>query len=57
MEKDYVVFKQALAGFLMMNSCRLKKITPSKKDQRKYVYFFKDTEVVRSLVKQYTEVN
>ncbi|MED4228119.1 DUF5659 domain-containing protein [Neobacillus cucumis] len=57
MEKDYVVFKQALAGFLMMNSCRLKKITASKKDQSKYVYFFKDTETVRSLVKQYTEVN
>ncbi|WP_026561109.1 DUF5659 domain-containing protein [Bacillus sp. J37] len=53
-EKDFVVFKQALAGFLMMNSCRLKKITPSKKDPSKFVYFFNDNETVRSLVDQYS---
>jgi Domain of unknown function (DUF5659) len=54
-EKDFVVFSQRMAGYLMMNSCRLKKITRSKKDESKFVYFFSDNETVRSLVDQYSK--
>lgn len=54
-EKDFVVFKMALAGWLMQNGCRLKKITPSKKDATKFVYFFNDNENVRSLVEEYSK--
>lgn len=53
MEKDYVIFSQRLAGFLMFNGCMLKKITKSKKNETKFVYFFNDNESVRNLVNQY----
>jgi hypothetical protein len=52
-EKDFVVFSQRLAGYLMLNSCKLKKISKSKQDDTKFVYFFNDTETVRNLVEQY----
>lgn len=54
MEKDFVIFKQRLAGILMYHGCKIKKITPSKKDPSKFVYFFNDNETVRNLVKQYS---
>lgn len=53
-EKDYVVFSQRMAGFLMMNGCRLKKIKLSNKDNTKFVYFFPDNETVRRFVEQYS---
>lgn len=55
MEKDYTIFSQRLAGILMYNGCKLKKIKPSKKDASKFVYFFNDNETVRNLVDQYSK--
>ncbi|MDF2605921.1 MAG: hypothetical protein K0S34_111 [Bacillales bacterium] len=56
-EKDYVIFSQKLAGYLMMNSCRLKKIKNDKNNATKFVYFFADNEKVRSLVEDYKSIN
>lgn len=56
-EKDYVIFSQKLAGFLMMNSCRLKKIKNANDDPRKFVYFFNNNEEVKSLVAKYKSMN
>jgi hypothetical protein len=53
-EKDYVIFSQRVAGILMQNGCRLKKIKPSNKDVTKFVYFFQNSETVRSIVEQYS---
>lgn len=52
--KDRVVFSQKLAGYLMMNGCKLKNISLSKKDNTKFVYFFKDSEQVRTYIDQYS---
>jgi hypothetical protein len=57
MEKDMVIFSQKLAGWLMFNSCKLKKMTKSKKDQSKFVYFFDNIEVVKDIVTQYQQTN
>lgn len=55
MEKDYVVFSQRMAGFLMMNGCRLKKIKKSNKDETLFVYFFSNIEKIHELVNQYNQ--
>ncbi|MBT2729436.1 hypothetical protein J7E63_21315 [Bacillus sp. ISL-75] len=55
MEKDYIVFSQRMAGYLMLNGCRLKKIKKSKKDETLFVYFFSDMEKVRNLVNEYNQ--
>jgi hypothetical protein len=55
-DKDYVIFSQRLAGYLMLNGCKLKKITASKKDKSKFVYFFYDNNTVRSFVEQYQQI-
>ncbi|WP_144700165.1 DUF5659 domain-containing protein [Fictibacillus phosphorivorans] len=52
-EKDFVVFSQRMAGYLMMNSCRLKKMKVDKDNSTKFVYFFSDNENVRKLADQY----
>jgi hypothetical protein len=52
-EKNFVVFKQHLAGFLMMNGCKLKDIAPAHDNETKNVFFFDDTEYVKELVKKY----
>jgi hypothetical protein len=57
MEKDYVVFSQRMAGFLMMNGCRLKKIKNDKNESTKFVYFFPNTDYVKSFVEQYQNIN
>lgn len=53
MEKDYVVFSQRMAGFLMMNGCRLLKIKNDINTPTKFVYYFPNTEYVKSFVDQY----
>ena len=55
MEKDYVVFSQRIAGFLMLNGCKLKKVSKSKKDESMLVYFFSNNETVRGLVNSYNQ--
>nr|BDD43632.1 hypothetical protein 1 [Bacillaceae bacterium] len=53
--KDYCVFSQTMAGFLMMNGCKLKKIAPSKRDESKFVYYFPNTDYVLQNAQQYIE--
>lgn len=55
MEKDYVVFSQRMAGYLMLNGCKLKKVSKSKKDETMLVYFFNNNEIVRELVQSYNQ--
>ncbi|MGE7216603.1 DUF5659 domain-containing protein [Priestia koreensis] len=52
-DKDYVVFSQRMAGFLMLNGCRLLKIKPDKVTPTKFVYFFPNTEYVKDFVAKY----
>lgn len=53
MEKDYVVFSQRMAGFLMMNGCRLLRINNDYKTPTKFVYYFPNTDYVHNIVQQY----
>ncbi|WP_368431735.1 DUF5659 domain-containing protein [Sutcliffiella sp. BMC8] len=53
-EKDRVVFSQKLAGYLMMNGCKLKNISLSKKDNTKFVYFFNDNKQVSTYIDHYS---
>ncbi|WP_154663458.1 DUF5659 domain-containing protein [Neobacillus dielmonensis] len=53
MEKDYVVYSQTMAGFLMLNGCKLKKMAPSKQDSSMYVYFFPNTDYVSEYAQRY----
>ena len=57
MEKDYVVFSQRMAGFLMMNGCRLKKIKNDLNTPTKFVYYFPNTDYVKTFVEQYLNKN
>jgi hypothetical protein len=52
-EKDYIVFSQKLAGYLMFNGCRLLKIKHDKETPTKFVYFFPNTEQVVGIVQKY----
>ncbi|MFB4471804.1 DUF5659 domain-containing protein [Oceanobacillus caeni] len=45
-EKDYVVFSQRMAGFLMLNGCRLLKVKPDKNKPTMNVYYFPNTDNV-----------
>lgn len=55
MDKDFCIFSQTMAGWLMLNGCKLKKIAPSKQDSNKYVYYFPNTEYVNEYVQKYIE--
>jgi hypothetical protein len=52
-EKDMVIFSQYLAGKLMMEGCRLKKIKPDRNEPTKFVYFFENSELVKNHVCRY----
>jgi hypothetical protein len=52
-EKNFVVFSQRLAATLMLGGCKLHKVSPSKEDNSKNVFFFDDNEKVRELVREY----
>ncbi|MGF6949582.1 hypothetical protein QF028_002087 [Neobacillus sp. B4I6] len=52
-EKDFVVFSQRMAGFLMMNGCGLKKIKNDINIPTKFVYYFPNTDYVKNFVEQY----
>lgn len=50
---NYIVFSQKLAGYLMMNGCRLLKMKPDMNEPTKFVYFFKNEEYVINHVNDY----
>ena len=57
MEKDFIVFNQHLAGWLMMESYVLKKLKPSnKKDTKRNVFIFNDTEQLQSSIIKYKKL-
>ncbi|MED4693803.1 DUF5659 domain-containing protein [Peribacillus frigoritolerans] len=51
--KDYVVFSQRMAGYLMLNGCRLLKLKVDKNEPTKYVYFFPNTQYVLCHVEKF----
>lgn len=51
--KDYVVFSQRLAGWLMLYGCKLLKVDQSRHDSNKLIYFFPNTEYVLKQVEEY----
>jgi hypothetical protein len=53
MEKDYIVFSQKMAGFLMYNGCRLLKMKNAKYEPTKFVYFFPHNDFVMDMVEKY----
>ncbi|MCY9007168.1 DUF5659 domain-containing protein [Peribacillus frigoritolerans] len=52
-KKDYVVFSQRMAGYLMMNGCRLLKLKNDKNEPTKFVYFFPNTQYVLNHAEKY----
>ncbi|CAM3677258.1 DUF5659 domain-containing protein [Cytobacillus oceanisediminis] len=56
-ENDFVVFSQRLAGYLMMNGCKLLNMKADKRDSTKYVYFFPHTLYVLEHVNKYLSEN
>lgn len=57
MEKDFIIFNQHLAGWLMMEGYVLKKLKPSnKKETKRNVFIFNDTEQLHSSIVIYKEL-
>lgn len=54
-KKDFVVFSQRMAGFLMLNGCRLLKIKNDHNSPTKFVYYFPNNDYVKSFVEYYLE--
>lgn len=55
-EKDYVVFSQRMAGFLMLNGCKLLKVKNDYRTPTKFVYYFPNTDYVMNIVEKYLEL-
>jgi hypothetical protein len=53
--KDYVVFSQRMAGFLMFHGCKLLKIKNDYRTPAKFVYYFPNTDYVMSQVDNYLQ--
>jgi hypothetical protein len=52
-DKNYIVFSMRLAGYLMLQGCRLIKTKPDKTNPNKHVYFFPKTTQVLEHVEKY----
>ena len=56
-KKDFIIFNQHLAGWLMMEGYVLKKLKLSnKKDTKRNVFIFNDTEQLHSSIVKYKEL-
>jgi len=55
-EKDYVVFSQRMAGYLMMNGCKLLKVKEHNNGTNRLVYFFPNNSHVLSKVNTYLKM-
>jgi hypothetical protein len=54
MKKEYVIFNQRLAGYLMMNGFVLKRLDKSKhKDSKMNVFIFNESENLLKTIEQY----
>lgn len=56
-EKFKYIFSLKLAGYLMMNGCRILRINHNLNIQDKDVYVFEDTEDLRKIMSEYTNKN
>jgi hypothetical protein len=54
--KNFVIFNQKTAAYLMNNGCQLKKVEPSKKNPLVNVFIFANNETVLKLVEQYSRL-
>lgn len=54
-QKDYIVFSQRMAGYMMLKGCRLLKIGQDKNVITKNVYYFPDTHYVKEYANEYIE--
>lgn len=55
MKKEYIVFNQRLAGFLMMSKFVLKRMGKSDKDPNKNVFFFNESEDLFKKIEEFKE--
>ncbi len=55
-EKDYVVFSQRMAGYLMLNGCKLLKVKAHNNSTDRLVYFFPNNDHVLSTVDTYLKM-
>ncbi|WP_425203179.1 DUF5659 domain-containing protein [Priestia megaterium] len=55
-EKDYVVFSQRMAGYLMKNGCKLLKVKEHNNSTNRFVYFFPNNTHVLSTVNTYLKM-
>jgi hypothetical protein len=53
MKKEYVIFNQRLAGYLMMNGFPLKRMDKSDTGSNKNVFFFNESEVLFEKIKEF----
>ena len=51
--KKYYVFNMRLAGFLMINKCKLYRIEHNLQDNRRDVYVFKNTPQLQHIIDFY----
>lgn len=51
--KDYIVFSQKMAGYLMFNGCRLLKLKQDVNEPNKFVYFFPYNDYVLNQANDY----
>jgi hypothetical protein len=56
MKKEYVIFNQRLAGFLMMNGFPLKHIERNELTN-KNLFFFNESDELFKTIKNYKELN
>ncbi len=57
MEKFKYIFSLKLAGYLMMNGCRILRINHNLNVSDKDVYVFEDTEELRRMMSEYSNKN
>ena len=54
-QKNYIVFSQTMAGYMMMKGCRLIKTAPHRDTPTKNVYYFPNTSYVKEMENNYVE--
>lgn len=55
-KRGFTVFSQRMAGFAMMNGCKLIKFRPDYYDNTKNVYIFYDGPKLQEAIKEYKKL-
>lgn len=56
-KKEFIVFSQLMAGYLMMRGFVLKRMMSSTKDNRKNVFVFKESDELMQAISEYEKPN